>query len=426
MKTEIRHDVAGLRAVALDLFGPSDEVLLQLVREGDAYLKTLPSEVQDLLREEPYKTRLAVLAEAIAWADIEYGDESARETAMLVREPDEAVAPTAGEIRWVTGVDVDNPESTARLSAPLRVLLDEERTAGDGSPAARAWHGWVVSQHPQFAGWWDVVLQGDEVLATSAMVQAWNRVTVAQAHLGQLDYAVPPQDLQAVRAVWDEFVSGGPAQDAAEQSGQVGLQTRVTLGGLEIVCGSPRSGPLDQRSTFDSMTRRAGHAVTTACISLLRSNPGNEESWASLLSGLIDRGVGAVFGFNPIEPGFDRLRPVTASSSRRRVLEGQEGGFFFDASLKPTADKKAAVEIVAVQLTEANMIPHEAPFALISSVWLRKSAGFPLKVGLSVNGAPPEDWWGLNKKPVEFQYTVRATDKLEYVLQREDGDAESR
>lgn len=426
MKTEIRHDVAGLRAVALDLFGPSDEVLLQLVRDGDSYFQTLPGEMQALLREEPYKTRLAVLTEAVAWADNEYGEESAQETAMLLRRPAEVVDPTAGEIRWVTGVDVDNPESTVRLSAPLRVLLDEERTPDDDGPSARAWHGWVVSPHPQFAGWWDVVLQGDEVPATSAMVQAWNRVTVAQAHLGQLDYVVPPLDLRAVRAVWDEFVSGNQGNDAAEQSAQVGIQTRTTLGGLEIVCGSPRSGPLDQKSTFDSLTRRAGHAVTSACISLLRSYPGTEESWASVLSGLIERGVGAVFGFKPIEPGFDRLRPVTASSSRRRVLEGQEGGFFFDASLKPIAGKKAAVEIFAAQLTESNMIPHDAPFTLISSVLLCKSAGFPLKVGLSVNGAPPEDWWRLNKKPVEIQSTVRAIDKIEYVLQRGDEDAEPR
>ena len=88
MKTEIRHDVAGLRAVALDLFGPSDEVLLQLVREGDAYLKTLPSEVQDLLRANDRRVTIEEIQKRVAeHYNIRVSDMSSARRARNVARP---------------------------------------------------------------------------------------------------------------------------------------------------------------------------------------------------------------------------------------------------------------------------------------------------------------------------------------------------
>lgn len=272
---------AALRATALDLFGPSDECVRRVARDGSGYRETLPGWVQSSLDEEPYRTRIDLLRECLEWERSESGDNvdpSLRVSdASLPKQVEAVRPPKAGEMRWVTGVDLNDPTSASRNTNPLLVLLDAPRVAADpeAESSVIGWTAWAVSRFVEFAGWWDVITQGDAVPESCAMVQAWNRVTVAEQHLGGCVHTLTPSELQCIRAVWDEYLSDRQPLAAGWPDKAVGFVcSRPTLGGLDVVTGTPSAGPQDPRGVFEEMTLRAADVVTDACRAAMTASVG--------------------------------------------------------------------------------------------------------------------------------------------------------
>ena len=79
----------------------------------------------------------------------------------LIVELSEIRTPKPSQLDWV-------------MQVPLHVLLDEP----DETP--QVWHGWLVSGEPDYASWWDFVLQDqDEPFEPFAcVVQLWNPVQI--------------------------------------------------------------------------------------------------------------------------------------------------------------------------------------------------------------------------------------------------------
>lgn len=164
--------------------------------------------------------------------------------------------PVPGQIVRVTKIVTPKAgELDAVLTAPLHVLLDapaEEKTL---------WHGWLVAGETDYASWWDAVLQEDEARfdPEAGMVQLWNPV---QLYLPMADRVVgllPPAALQTVRALAAEFVSTDAPTDIAPWPGRVAM--RSTLGGLQVVTGSPLGGKNDPRHRYQSIYFDAAEAV---------------------------------------------------------------------------------------------------------------------------------------------------------------------
>lgn len=413
---------SALREIANELFGPSDELLLQVALEESDFLTRLPLSARQAIEQEPFRSRVTILKEGLAWARANHGASAEEEARLQIdrfqARPGDAPA-MPGQIRWVN-VDLDEPESDIRTTTPLLVLLDQMRDADSREPV---WNGWVASRHAEFAGWWDMVLQGDTVPADVAMVQCWNRVTVAGAHLGRTLYHLTPAEHQAVCAVWDEYVGSAPEEPDSEWSESVVgyLQPRETLGGIVVVTGTPLASESDVRLTFESLTRRAGDVVTSACRALLqRRTLAERPSVVTNLRGLLEKGRVAVLELRPFVPGARLGRATASLRTSHFKLKGQPPMLRLNADLQPVPEDTAApVELHIAYEAGMAVIPHAAPFDLTVRFYLLRSDGVDLEVGMMRNGAEPNEWKRLQLEgEVRLTESVIASDRVACAVRR--------
>lgn len=421
--TVIISPASAMREIANELFGPSDESLLQVALEGSDFLTRLPLAARQTIEQEPFRSRVIILTEGLDWARANHGAAAEEEARLQINRfqarPGDAPA-MSGQIRWVNGLDLDEPESEFRTTMPLLVLLDQMRDADSAEPV---WNGWVASRHAEFAGWWDMVLQGDAVPRDVAMVQCWNRVSVAGVHLGRTLYQLTPAEHAAACAVWDEYVGSAPEEAESEWSESVVgyLQPRETLGGIVVVTGTPLASESDVRLTFESLTRRAGGVVTSACRALVqRSSSVERSSVTTKLRGLLDKGRAAVLELRPFSPGAKLGRATASSRASRFKLKGQPPMLRLDADLQPVPeDTGAAIELHIAYEAGTGVIPHEAPFELTARFYLLRSDDVDLEVGMMRNGVEPGEWKRLQPQgEVQLTESISASDRVACAVRR--------
>lgn len=160
----------------------------------------------------------------------------------LIVELSEIRTPTPGQLDWV-------------MQVPLHVLLDEP----DETP--QVWHGWLVSGEPDYAGWWDFVLQDqDEPFEPFACVaQLWNPVQVYLPMISRAVSSLSLRRLQAVRSLAADFVDGAIPAGVPVWPGRVAA--RETSDGMIVATGSPLGGERDPRHRYQHLLHYAAEAV---------------------------------------------------------------------------------------------------------------------------------------------------------------------
>jgi hypothetical protein len=160
----------------------------------------------------------------------------------LIVELSEIRTPKPGQLDWV-------------MQVPLHVLLDEP----DETP--QVWHGWLVSGEPDYASWWDFVLQDqDEPFEPFAcVVQLWNPVQVYLPMISKAVSSLSLRRLQAVRALAADFVDGTIPPGVPVWPGRVAV--RETSDGMIVATGSPLGGERDPRHRYQHLLHHAAEAV---------------------------------------------------------------------------------------------------------------------------------------------------------------------
>lgn len=160
----------------------------------------------------------------------------------LIVELSEIRTPKPGQLDWV-------------MQVPLHVLLDEP----DETP--QVWHGWLVSGEPDYASWWDFVLQDqDEPFEPFAcVVQLWNPVQVYLPMISKPVSSLSLRRLQAVRALAADFVEGTIPPGVPVWHGRVAV--RETSDGMIVATGSPLGGERDPRHRYQHLLHHAAEAV---------------------------------------------------------------------------------------------------------------------------------------------------------------------
>ena len=131
------------------------------------------------------------------------------------------------------------------FAAPLVALLDAQ------DKTSRVWHGWLVAQEVQYAGFWDLLLQPEDEPfdPLCGMVQIWNPVQLylpddfKTKTLGRLSAA----RMLAVRALALEYVQGDPVMPRS-RPGFIAM--RSTLNDFSIVTGTPLGSDSDPRHAY--------------------------------------------------------------------------------------------------------------------------------------------------------------------------------
>lgn len=152
------------------------------------------------------------------------------------------------------------------IAAPLTVLLDG--TASNG----RLWHGWMMAQEVQYAGFWDMLLEPEDEPFDPfcGMVQLWNPITLYlpanfQANVvGRLN----PSRLSAVRALAQEFVQGDPV---LPQSRPGFIAARATESGLGVVTGSPLGKDDDPRRAYQQCYHHVAELLNAPALAWLHA-----------------------------------------------------------------------------------------------------------------------------------------------------------
>lgn len=206
----------------------ADEQLSESV--GDASEVRLAEHVLDVIRRRSDAMRAAASLTGTAPAP------------GLIVELSEIRTPKPGQLDWV-------------MQVPLHVLLDEP----DETP--QVWHGWLVSGEPDYASWWDFVLQDqDEPFEPFAcVVQLWNPVQVYLPMISKPVSSLSLRRLQAVRALAADFVDGTIPPGVPVWPGRVAV--RETSDGMIVATGSPLGGERDPRHRYQHLLHHAAEAV---------------------------------------------------------------------------------------------------------------------------------------------------------------------
>jgi hypothetical protein len=199
----------------------------------------------------------------------------------LIVEVSEVRTPRPGQLDWV-------------MQAPLHVLLD----APDETP--QVWHGWLVLGEPDYASWWDFVLQDqDEPFEPFAcVVQLWNPVQVYLPMISKPVSRLSLRRLQAVRALAADFVDGNIPPGVPVWPGRVAA--RETSDGMIIATGSPLGDERDPRHRYQHLLHYAAEAVREPA-RLALAAAAARSARASLLANWVDaaRRIGEMLELRP-------------------------------------------------------------------------------------------------------------------------------
>lgn len=253
---------ARLRAIADELFGPSRDTLAAVALGGEKILAELPLSMQQRLQAPPFDRTIEIirnmLADGECYVQHPFFDPPARGTAPMER----------GQIRVVEGVDLNEPSAARRYTESVLVLLDRPvRPRAEEAPTADiVWQAWTVSAHTGFAGYWDLLLQGDDIPVSCGMVQAWNLVRVTEAQLGRCRYELDAEQQAMVDALWLEYLSGTtePNLEGSKFPRWRTVGLRLTAQGAEVVTGSAIFGADDPRHMFQRLYARVRESLAAA------------------------------------------------------------------------------------------------------------------------------------------------------------------
>ena len=164
--------------------------------------------------------------------------------------------PAPGQIVSVEKIVTPQPaQLDAVMRVPLHVLLDAPAEA----PAV--WHGWLVSAETDYAGWWDFVLQEQDLPfdPEAAMVQLWNPVRLYLPMAARVVGRLSPARLQSVRSLAADFALGETPPDKVVWSGRV--SSRLTSAGLRVTTGSALGDDDDTRHSYQQLNIAAAEAI---------------------------------------------------------------------------------------------------------------------------------------------------------------------
>ena len=223
-------------------------------------------------------TLAAALAERIA-----------RRVKARARFADDPAPWQAGDLVRVERIVTPRPgQLDAIMQAPLYALLDGPAE----SPAL--WHGWLAAAETDYAGWWDFVLQEQDLPfdPEAAMIQLWNPVRVYTPMIATRVGRLAPARLQAVRALAGEYVRGETPAAVPVWPGHVA--SRPTLHQLPVVTGSPLGGEDDPRHAYQHLYYHAAEALrlpAQLAVAALEDTPASlPTSAAAFIQHLLDHG----------------------------------------------------------------------------------------------------------------------------------------
>lgn len=151
------------------------------------------------------------------------------------------------------------------MRVPLHILLD---TPAD---APAVWHDWLVSAETDYAGWWDFVLQEQDLPfdPEAAMVQVWNPVRLYLPIAARVVGSLSPGRLQSLLSLAADFAVGEPPSESVVWSGRVA--SRLTSAGLRVTTGSALGDQDDTRHRYQQLYFAAAEAVRESARLALRA-----------------------------------------------------------------------------------------------------------------------------------------------------------
>lgn len=161
----------------------------------------------------------------------------------------EAREPAVGDLVVVspeTGAD------HADDSLPLVMLLDGQR--------GNRWSGWLVGEHPDYAGSQDLVLEsalladGRDPAPIAAFVQTWNRVHRHINAVAEVVHRLTPEAMAAVR----ELSLAGIEHGVTPTPGRMRLRR---VAGMSVITGTPY-GRHDPRDEYLLLSRELAAMVS--------------------------------------------------------------------------------------------------------------------------------------------------------------------
>ena len=246
--------------------------------------------------------------------------------------------PVPGQIVRVERLVTPRPDQLdAVLMAPIHVLLVAPAEAED------IWHGWLVSGETDYAGWWDFVLQEQDLPfdPEASMVQLWNPVRLYLPQAARVVGRLSLARLQAVRSLASDFATSAPPPDVASWPGRVA--NRTTNGGLAVVTGSPLGGRHDLRHQYQEIYFEAAEAVREPARLALRELAQNPMPILDLWSSITNR-IGQALSW---------IAPEPSPQITYAALSGDRSfRFRFDGllELEGTLDVKICAEDNAIEL----------------------------------------------------------------------------
>ena len=199
-----------------------------------------PELLEAVISPMPAKIRLGI-ERKLAARDA-FGSERRDPDPGQVVEVREIITPRPGQLDWV-------------MQVPLYVLLDAP------AETESVWHGWLASAETDYAGWWDFVLQQEDMPfdPEAGVVHLWNPVRLYLPMANRIVAQLAPKRLQAVRALAADYLVGEVPQGTPVWPGRVAL--RETAVGLAVATGSPLGGDEDPRHRFQHLYHYAAEAI---------------------------------------------------------------------------------------------------------------------------------------------------------------------
>ena len=271
------------------LFAVPDDLLLRLA-EGDP---SVPAAVREAaLADEDVLGRIASLREALdeAWPDSADAAEQQEPPALIktlieqkvaARQADFGRFPQRGQLVQLSALPTPpGVASDLQLATPLVVLLSWQ------NPEAKVWHGWLVAQEVQYAGFWDFLLQPEDEPfdPLCGMVQIWNPVQLffSESSLAEPVGRLGEARIQAVEALALEYLLGDPVLPHSRPGF---IAARAVGDGFVAVTGTPLGKDNDPRYEYQQIYHQVG-AVLNAPV--LAMQDGRQMASTEILSALFD------------------------------------------------------------------------------------------------------------------------------------------
>lgn len=275
------------------LFSPSDRLIQRWVKHDPSLQASVVAALErDALACE---RRASLLSDKVIETDSVAADDVVGDTDAVALSPFLAemierrvftqtkyagdIEPAPGQIRLIdrtTGPDGADLEWD--MNYPLAVLLFGETEDDD------IWYGWMVSGEPDYAGYWDVLLEeADEPYdPLAAIVQLWNPVYIYIRSTGSVLGQLSASRLDALATVYGDFLAG--ERPGATHARPGTLVNRLNSAGVSVLTGTPMGTHNDPRMRYQDVYFAAAGMVKDVAQLVIKAvaiEPDEaRESWA--------------------------------------------------------------------------------------------------------------------------------------------------